>query len=112
MPRHFDKGTLEMVADRFKVLAEPTRLELLNALRDGEKTVTDLVQEARAGQANVSRHLAILYRQGIVERRKEGLFTYYRIADPLLFEICELVCRSLEAATEARRQALGSGGGE
>ena len=110
LPRYFDRENLEMVADRFKVLAEPTRLGLLNALRDGERTVTELVEESGAGQANVSRHLAILYRQGIVERRKEGLFTHYRIADPLLFEICELVCRSLEVATEARRDALGAGG--
>lgn len=109
LPREFDRETLEMVADRFKVLAEPTRLELLNALRDGEKSVTQLVEATRAGQANVSRHLSILYRQGVVERRKEGLFTYYRIADPLLFDLCELVCRSLEVATDARREALATG---
>ncbi len=106
LTRDFDRDTLEMVADRFKVLAEPTRLELLNALRAGERSVTELVEETRGGQANVSRHLSILYRQGVVERRKQGLFTYYRVADPLLFDICELVCRSLEAATEARREAL------
>ncbi len=109
LARDFDRDTLEMVADRFKVLAEPTRLALLNGLRAGEKSVTELVEETGCGQANVSRHLSILYRQGVVERRKEGLFTYYRIADPLLFDICELVCRSLEAATEARRETLGTG---
>lgn len=109
MTRDFDRDTLEMVADRFKVLAEPTRLELLNALRAGERSVTELVEATRGGQANVSRHLSILYRQGVVERRKQGLFTYYRVADPLLFDICELVCRSLEAATEARRETLEAG---
>ena len=111
MPRDFDRDTLEVVADRFKVLADPTRLELLNAMRDGEKTVSELVDATRAGQANVSRHLSILYRQGLLERRREGLFTYYRIADPLLFEICELACRSLEAAADARRKVLDAGAG-
>lgn len=86
-----------MIADRFKVLAEPLRLRLLNAMRGGERTVTQLVEETGAGQANVSRHLALLHRTRLVARRKEGLHVYYRIADPSIFEMCELVCGSLES---------------
>jgi DNA-binding transcriptional ArsR family regulator len=97
MPRNYDSPQLlELIAGRFKVLAEPLRLRLLNALRDGERTVTELMQETGAGQANVSRHLALMYRHGMVDRRKEGLHVYYRITDPAVFELCELVCGSLE----------------
>lgn len=109
MPRRLNDEALELVASRFKVLAEPMRLRILNALREGERTVTELVEETGAGQANVSKHLGLLYRQGVVARRKEGLTVHYRIADATIFELCELVCASLEQDLEARRTALAGG---
>jgi DNA-binding transcriptional ArsR family regulator len=107
MGREFTTELLEQVADRFKVLAEPLRLELLNVLRDRERTVTELVEQTGAGQANVSRHLALLHRHGLVNRRKEGLHVYYRIADPRIFELCELVCGSLEEDLAGRLRSFG-----
>jgi DNA-binding transcriptional ArsR family regulator len=107
MGREFTTELLEQVADRFKVLAEPLRLQLMNALRDQERTVTELVELTGAGQANVSRHLALLHRHGLVNRRKEGLHVYYRIADPRIFELCELVCGSLEEDLAGRLRTLG-----
>lgn len=106
MPREFSDEMLDLVAARLKVLAEPMRLRLLNTLRDGEKSVTELVEATGAGQANVSKHLGLLYRNRMVSRRKEGLNVYYRIADPTIFELCDLVCDGLEAELEARRRAL------
>ena len=91
--------TLERLATRFKVLAEPMRLRLLNELRGGERTVTELCGCTCAGQANVSKHLSVLRRHGLVARRKEGLHARYRIADESTFALCELLCRSLEAGT-------------
>ncbi len=88
-------GALELVAARFKVLAEPMRLRLLNELRGGEKTVTQLVDAIGAGQANVSKHLGLLADAGMVSRRKDGLNVNYFIADESLFELCDLVCGSL-----------------
>ncbi len=102
----FNRETLELISERFKTLAEPMRLELLHALKSGEKTVTELVAETGAGQANVSKHLGLLHRHGFVERRKKGLNVYYRISDPQVFELCELVCASIEAEAEARRRTL------
>ena len=87
--------TLEMVAERFRVLGDPLRLRLLNALSDREKSVTELVGETGASQANVSKHLGVLLQGGLIERRKEGLFVYYHCADPNVFEICDVVCGSL-----------------
>jgi len=89
-------GALELVAARFRMLAEPMRLRLLNELRNGEKTVTALVEATGAGQANASKHLTLLADAGMVGRRKEGLNVYYFIADESLFELCDLVCGRLE----------------
>lgn len=102
----FNRDTLKLVSERFKTLAEPMRLELLHALKSGEKTVTELVTETGAGQANVSKHLGLLHRHGWVERRKHGLNVYYRIADPMVFKLCDLVCSSIEAEVETRRRTL------
>lgn len=109
MPRKFSNELLDLVAVRFKILAEPMRLRILNSLRVGEKSVTELVEETGAGQANISKHLGLLHRNRMVARRKEGLNVYYRITDPTIFELCELVCNGLEADLESRRRALGGG---
>jgi DNA-binding transcriptional ArsR family regulator len=88
---------LELLAERFKLLAEPVRLRLLTVLRDGERTVTALVAATGAGQANVSRHLALLHRHGMVARRRDGLHVHYRISDPVIFQLCEIMCDSVES---------------
>ncbi|HET9425485.1 MAG TPA: metalloregulator ArsR/SmtB family transcription factor [Gemmatimonadaceae bacterium] len=95
-----------IVAGRFKALGEPARLEILNALRDGEMTVTELVDETGLGQANVSKHLQLLHSLGFVSRRKDGLFVYYGLADRDVFRLCDIMCARLVAETLARRRAL------
>ena len=105
-PRRFSDEALELVATRFKVLSEPTRLRILNALRKGERTVSDLAEAAETSQANVSKHLGILRRHDLVTRRKEGLHTHYRLTDQAIFELCEIVCESLEEELESRRRAV------
>jgi len=106
MAREFNCGTLDLLAGRFKALAEPMRLRIMNALRKREKTVTELVDELGAGQANISKHLSLLHRHRMVTRRKEGLNVYYRIADNTTFELCEIMCGSLEIEFEEKQQAL------
>ncbi|MCC6354197.1 MAG: helix-turn-helix transcriptional regulator [Verrucomicrobiae bacterium] len=98
---------LELVAARFGVLAEPMRLRILQALGGGERTVTELVGATGAGQANVSRHLRVLMDAGMVARRRAGLNAYYRIDDPGIFELCDLVCRRMRKAHEAAAARLG-----
>jgi len=87
---------LELIAHRFKLLSDPTRLRLLQQLMAGEKSVNELVSAVNSTQANVSKHLAILADGGLVTRRKAGVSIFYRIADPSLFTLCDLVCRSLQ----------------
>jgi DNA-binding transcriptional ArsR family regulator len=105
----FSDELLELIAARFKLLSEPLRLRLLNALRDGERTVTALVEETGATQANVSRHLALLHGHGMLARRKDGLRVYYGIADPVIFRLCDLVCDSLEEELQLELRTVTSG---
>lgn len=100
---------LELVADRFKVLAEPARLQLLQALMPGERAVGELVQLTGLSQANVSKHLQLLLGHGLVARRKEGVFVYYHLADESVFQLCELVCSHLETSTRERQRRLARG---
>jgi DNA-binding transcriptional ArsR family regulator len=83
---------VEVVAQRFAVLAEPMRIRLLDRLRDGEATVGELTEATGASQQNVSKHLGVLLGAGMVARRKEGNFCRYSIADQSVFRICEQVC--------------------
>ena len=88
---------LELVAARFKLLAEPMRLRLLQALHEGELNVTQLVAASGATQANVSKHLGLLCDAGILRRRKDGMHVFYAISDPMVFDLCNLVCARLQA---------------
>lgn len=97
---------LALIADRFKALAEPARLQILNALRAGEMTVGELVEETELGQANVSKHLQLLHGLNFVGRRKDGLFVYYALADRRVFQLCDIMCGRLKAEMQTRRKLL------
>ncbi|MCT7956064.1 ArsR/SmtB family transcription factor [Laspinema palackyanum] len=96
---------LQQVAEYFSILSEPMRLKLLNLLRNGEKCVQELVDATSTSQANVSKHLKVMLQAGILSRRTEGTSAYYRVEDPLIFELCNLVCdRLAERIEEQARQ--------
>jgi ArsR family transcriptional regulator len=98
---------LDLMAEKFRMLADPTRLAILRVLLQGERNVTQVVEETRRTQANVSKHLKMLARSGLVGRRKEGLQVFYRIDDPLVERLCDLVCRTIvhEAQKQVERQS-------
>ena len=107
---------MALVARRFKTLGEPFRLRLLQLLETGPKSVGELVERLDASQPNVSKHLAILYDAGLVSRERQGTAIVYAISDPMVFRLCELVCRSetkkskqefeeLHASATTRRRA-------
>ena len=98
---------LMLVAQRFKALAEPARLQIVSCLRHGEMSVSDLVDETGLGQANISKHLHLLHAMGFVRRRKEGLFVYYALADKDVFRLCDVMCGRLEKELKARRLLAG-----
>ena len=97
------------IAERFKALAEPARLRILNALRDGERTVGELVEGTGLNQANLSKHLQLLHTLRFVARRKDGLFVRYRLLNNDVFVLCDIMCSATEvrvaAPAAARRTA-------
>lgn len=99
------------VATYFQALSEPTRLHILNWLRQGERNVGDLAQLCGFTAANISRHLAVLMQQGLVAREGRGTSVYYRIADESVYALCDLVCgniaRRLDHAVASRRAFSG-----
>jgi DNA-binding transcriptional ArsR family regulator len=90
------QAQLTVVARLFAVLAEPARLAILQALHDGPRTVTQLVEACAMKQANVSKHLAILHAQHLVKRERQGNSVLYEVADPMVFSLCELVCGKMQ----------------
>ncbi|MEA5575441.1 metalloregulator ArsR/SmtB family transcription factor [Anabaena sp. UHCC 0451] len=99
-------GALIQVADYFKVLSEVSRLQVLCCLKTGAKNVTQIIAETGLGQANVSKHLKILTQAGIVKRTPEGVSVIYEIADPILFQLCDLVCDRLAVRLEQQTKQL------
>ena len=97
---------LDMVAGRFRILSEPVRLRILQRLQEGEASVGTLVEDLTLNQANVSKHLQLLHQAGVVNRRREGLQVFYRIADQSIFQLCNLVCGSLSDQLESELGAI------
>ncbi|MBF2063065.1 MAG: winged helix-turn-helix transcriptional regulator [Calothrix sp. C42_A2020_038] len=97
---------LSLMADFFKVLSEVSRLQIVCSLKAGAKNVTEIIEETELGQANVSKHLKLLTQAGIVAREQRGVCVYYRIANPFLFELCDLVCNALMIQVEQQSQQL------
>ena len=91
--------SLQLAAERFKVLSDQTRLSILQCLRGGEKTVGEVTVAVGASQPTVSKHLAILAGAGMIARRQDGNRVLCRITDPVVFKLCDLVCGNLGGET-------------
>ena len=98
---------LTQVAQYFSALAEPTRLRILNCLRQQEHNVGELAERCGCSQANVSRHLSTLAKHGLVAREGRGTAVYYRIADPAIYALCDLVCGNVARQLETQAAELG-----
>lgn len=94
------------MADFFKVLSEVSRLQIVCALKTGAKNVTEIIEATGLGQANVSKHLKMLTQAGVVAREQRGVCVYYCIANPFLFELCDLVCDALTIQVEQQSHQL------
>ena len=108
LPHPLTEELAELIARRFRALAEPTRIRLLDLLRDGELSVNELAERLEASQQNVSKHLALLAEAGMIARRKDANRVYYRIADEGVFALCEQVCGSLHAQLAALAELVGT----
>jgi DNA-binding transcriptional ArsR family regulator len=109
MPGTIPDELLDVMAEKFRMLADPTRLAILRTLMAGERSVGQVVDETGRGQANVSKHLKLLTEAGLLARRKTGLQVFYRVNDPLVEQLCTLVCQTIIRDVEddvRRSQAL------
>ena len=96
LPHPLPDDLVELIARRFRVIGEPMRIHLLDRLRDGEATVSELAEALDASQQNISKHLSVMADVGIVGRRKDGNHVHYRIVDEGVFTLCEDVCGSVQ----------------
>jgi DNA-binding transcriptional ArsR family regulator len=102
---------VELIAQRFRALGEPIRIRLLERLHDGEASLSELVRLSDTTPQNVSKHLGVLLQNGIVARRKQGTASYYRIADEVVFALCEQVCGSMEDQVAELGDLIAAGSG-
>lgn len=86
-----DERLFAMEADFFKALSHPTRVKILKHLRNGERCVCEFTEDLEVEQSNMSQHLAILRKQGIVSFRKDGLKVIYKVIYPQVFDILDRV---------------------
>jgi len=107
LPRPLPDELVELIASRFRVIGEPMRIKLLDRLRDGGATVNELAGALGASQQNVSKHLGVLHRAGVVTRAKEGTAVRYAIADESIFMLCEQVCGGMRDELAALEEILG-----
>lgn len=97
-----------MIATRFRLLSEPMRLKILHTLGHDEMNVSEIVARTGANQANVSKHLGALLDAAVVSRRKVGLTANYRVSDPTIFDLCDVVCSRLREDLRSRQKLLGA----
>jgi DNA-binding transcriptional ArsR family regulator len=109
LPHPLPQPVVELVARRFRVMGEPMRIRILDCLRDGEATVTELTETLATSQQNVSKHLGVLHEAGILSRRKAGTHALYAIADDSVLAICEQVCGGLQRQFTELAELVGGG---
>ena len=85
------KELYEIHADICKVFSNPTRLEILDLLREGEMSVTELIEKARLSQANISQHLSIMKAKGIVASSRDGKNIYYKLTNPKIIKAFDII---------------------
>lgn len=110
VPHPLPDELTDLIAQRFRVIGEPMRIRLLDALRDGPATVGELTRRTGASQQNVSKHLGVLHGADIVGREKQGTFVRYFIADQSVFELCEVVCGGLRRSLAELDELLSGAG--
>lgn len=82
----------ESVAELFAILSTPIRLKIISAVCNGEKNVSELLAEIETTQPNMSQHLSMLYRSGVLAKRREGTQMYYRLQSERVSTLCRAVC--------------------
>lgn len=88
----------DAVARYFALMSDPTRLRILHAVCNAERSVGEIVEHTGGTQTNISRHLNLMHERGALARRKDGSLVYYRVADKALIAMCRDVCQRVSEA--------------
>lgn len=96
LPRPIPLELADLIAARLRVIGDPSRIRILDLLRDGELSVMQITEALDTSQQNASKHLGVLLQAGIVSRRKVGTSSLYSVADEGVYELCERVCGGLQ----------------
>jgi DNA-binding transcriptional ArsR family regulator len=107
LPQPIPVELAEIIAQRLRIIGDPTRIRLLDALRSGERSVNHLTEQLGTSQQNASKHLGMLLQAGIVSRRKQGTTSWYAIADDSVLALCEQICGALQAQLEELSAIVG-----
>ncbi len=91
----------DLAAELFRILSTPMRLKIVSCLRDGEQNVSYLLSRIDTTQPNMSQHLNMLYKAGVLGRRRDGVQILYRITDERVADLCRAVCKQIEAKGSA-----------
>ncbi|RAM50092.1 MAG: transcriptional regulator [Hapalosiphonaceae cyanobacterium JJU2] len=105
-PLKADSSVIVAVADYLKVLSEVSRLQILSCLKSGPMNVMEVAEATGLGQANLSKHLKVLTQAGVLSRQTKGTNAYYEIADPMIFELCELACDRISERLQRQTESL------
>ncbi len=104
--KEFDMNIYILQAEISKTLAHPLRLALLHILKDGEKTVSELVGIIGASQSNISQHLALMRQRQIVKTRKTGSSVYYQVANPKISQACDIMQEVLREQLNQKQEIV------
>lgn len=96
----------EAAADLFSLLSTPTRLRIVCELCKGERNVSELLERVGVSQSNISQHLGMLYRGGVLGRRRAGTQIFYRIASERVLLLCDAVCREQDGVKKRANRAV------
>ncbi len=110
VPHPLPDPLVDLIVERLRVIGEPMRIKLLDALRDESRTVGELTDALGTSQQNVSKHLNVLHQAGIVSRTKERTSVRYAIADESVFALCEQVCGGLREHLNELNETIGLAG--
>jgi DNA-binding transcriptional ArsR family regulator len=98
----------DSVAELFAVLSTPIRLKIISAVCNGEKNVSELLAQINTTQPNMSQHLSMLYRSGVLAKRREGTQMYYRLQSERVATLCRAVCTQVAIELDGDSQVPAS----
>ena len=100
------KEIYNLHAEMCKVFSNPTRLEILNLLRDKEMSVTELINKSKLSQANISQHLSIMKSKGIAVSKRDGKMIYYKLSNPKIIKAFDIIKEIITERLEKSRKII------